>query len=139
MADEASNVELLKPAYKDWGDTKGASVDSWMKVCSDNIAFGSLAQGAAPAANYLTAYSSRETLKGYFEGLARDWEMLDWRTNQYIAQGDRVVVLCHCTWRYKKTGKVVATPKADVWRIADGKAVEFYEYFDTAQLHAAVV
>ena len=51
---------------------------------------------------------------------------------------DRVVVLCHCTWRFKKTGKVVSTPKADSWRLADGKAVEYFEYYDTAQVHAAV-
>ena len=29
---------------------KGGSVDDWMKICDDNIAFGSLAQGAAPRA-----------------------------------------------------------------------------------------
>ena len=49
-----------------------------------------------------------------------------------------MVVLVHCKWKYKKTGKVVSTPKADVWRFANGKAVEFYEYYDTAQVHAAV-
>ena len=52
--------------------------------------------------------------------------------------GDRVVVLVHCTWRFKKTGKVVSTPKADVWKMSGGKALEFYEYYDTAQVHAAV-
>jgi ketosteroid isomerase-like protein len=138
MANEAQNVEILKTAYKNWSDSKGGSVDHWLKVCADNIAFGSLAQGAAPAANYLTAYTSRDALKDYFAGLSRDWDMINWRTEQFIAQGDRVVVLCHCTWRYKKTGKVVSTPKADVWRLADGKAVEYFEYYDTAQVHAAV-
>jgi ketosteroid isomerase-like protein len=139
MADEASNVELLKSAYQSWSDSRGASPDGWLKICADNIAFGSLAQGAPEGARYLTAYNSRSALKDYFAGLARDWEMLDWRTDQFIAQGDRVVVLVHCKWKYKKTGKVVSSPKADVWRIVDGKAVEFYEYYDTAQVHAAVV
>ncbi len=138
MADEAVNVEILKPVYQRWGDSKGASVDEWMKLCADTIAFGSLAQGASEGARYLTAYNSRSALKDYFAGLARDWEMLDWRTDQFIAQGDRVVVLVQCKWKYKKTGKVVSTPKADVWRFANGKAVEFYEYYDTAQVHAAV-
>ena len=48
MADEARNVEILKGAYKSWSDSKGGSVDAWLNVCADNIAFGSLAQGAAP-------------------------------------------------------------------------------------------
>jgi hypothetical protein len=138
MSDEARNVEVLKAAYDRWRETKGASVDDWMKVCADNMAFGSLAQGRAENARYLTAYSSRDALKEYFGGLARDWEMLDWKVNQYIAQGDSVAVVSHCTWKFKKTGKTVATPKVDIWKMAGGKAVEFYEYFDTAQVHAAV-
>jgi hypothetical protein len=138
VVDQAGNVEILKAAYKRWSDSKGGSSDAWIKICADDIKFGSLAQGAAPRAEYLTAYSSRSALKDYFEGLSRDWEMLDWKVNQYIAQGDSVAVVSHCTWKFKKTGKTVATPKVDIWKMAGGKAVEFYEYFDTAQVHAAV-
>ena len=32
------------------------------------------------------------------------------------------------------TGKIVETPKVDFWRFRDGKAVEFYEYYDTARV-----
>ena len=138
MSDEARNVEVLKAAYDHWAQTKGGSVDDWMKICADNIAFGSLAQGARRSGQLPDRLQQRETLKDYFAGLARDWEMLDWRTEQYIAQGDRVVVSADCTWRFKKTGKAVSTPKADIWRMAGGKAVEYFEYFDTAQVHAAV-
>jgi len=138
MSDEARNVETLKAAYDKWAQSKGGSVDHWMSICDENIAFGSLAQGTAAPANYLTAYQSRNALKDYFAGLARDWDMLDWRTEKYIAQGDSVAVVCHCTWKFKKTGKTVATPKVDVWKMANGKAVQFFEYYDTAQVHAAV-
>jgi hypothetical protein len=33
---------------------------------------------------------------------------------------------------------VVSTPKVDSWRFSDGKAVEFHEYFDTAQVAQAM-
>jgi ketosteroid isomerase-like protein len=138
MADEADNVEILKSAYQSWSDTRGASAEGWLKICDDNIAFGSLAQGSAPRAQYMTSYSSRDALTEYFSGLARDWEMLDWKVDNFIAQDDRVVVLSRCTWRFKANGKVVSTPKADVWRLVNGKAVEFFEFYDTAQVHAAV-
>jgi ketosteroid isomerase-like protein len=138
MSDEANNVAMLKHAYARWSDSRGASVDDWMSICDDNISFGSIAQGAVQSVNYLTAYSNRALLKDYFEGIARDWEMLEYVAEHFVAQGDRVVMLGHCTWRFKKNGKVVSTPKADSWRIADGKAVEFYEYFDTMQLYQAV-
>jgi ketosteroid isomerase-like protein len=137
MADEARNVEILQAAYKRWADSKGGSADEWMKICADNIAFGSLAQGAVPAVQYMTAYSSRDALKDYFAGLSRDWDMIEYVAEQFVAQGDRVVMLGRCTFRHKKSGKTVSTPKADAWRFSGGKAVEFFEYYDTAQVHAA--
>jgi hypothetical protein len=36
--------------------------------------------------------------------------------------------------RNKKAGKVRETPKVDVWRFRDGRAIELYEYFDTTKL-----
>lgn len=137
MGDEAGNVDILKTAYQNWTSSKGGSADDWLRICADNISFGSLARGRPEGARYLTSYNSRDALSEYFAGLAQDWEMMDWVTNEFIAQGDRVVVLSYCTWRFKKTGKVVSTPKADVWRFAGGKAVEYFEYYDTAQVHAA--
>jgi ketosteroid isomerase-like protein len=138
MSDEAQNVTMLKAAYAKWADSKGQSADQWMEICADQIKFGSLGQGGAPATAYMTAYQRREDLGEYFPGLKRDWEMIEYVPEHYIAQGDRVVMLGRCAWRFKRTGKVVTTPKADSWRFTGGKAVEFYEYFDTAQLRDAV-
>ena len=139
MSDEAKNVAVLTEAYRRWHDSRGSSVDHWMSICDDNIAFGSLIEGTAPGVSYMTEYSARAELGRYFEGLARDWEMIEYKVDQFVAQKDRVVMLGQCAWRNKHTGKVVRTPKADSWRFANGKAVEFYEFFDTAQVHAAVV
>jgi ketosteroid isomerase-like protein len=135
---ETANVAVLTEAYRLWHESRGGSVDHWMSICAENICFGSLAQGAVPAASYLGNYSVRSELGKYFDGLGRDWEMIEYRVDHFVAQGDRVVMLGFCSFRYRKTGKIVSTPKADAWRFEGGKAVEFYEYFDTAQVHAAV-
>jgi len=137
MSDEASNIATLKEAYRMWRETKGGSVDHWMGICDENIQLGSIAQGQ-PRVAYMTEYKARDELAQYFEGLKRDWEMIEFKTDHFVAQGDRVVMLGSCSWRAKRTGKVVSTPKADSWRFANGKAVEYYEYFDTAQVHAAM-
>src|ERR1700754_427930 len=126
MSQEADNVAMLKRCYQKWADSHGASVDDWSSVCADNIRFGSIAEGPAKV-EYLTAYSRRDALAVYFEGLKRDWEMIEYVAENFVAQGDRVVMLGRCSWRFKKTGKVVSTPKADSWRFANGKAVEFFE------------
>jgi ketosteroid isomerase-like protein len=137
MSQENRNVEVLRAACRRWGETHGGSVDDWMAICSDQIAFGSLAQGNPERAKYLTSYHNKTQLEDYFAGLARDWEMIEFVANQFVAQDDRVVMLGRCAWKYKKTGKVVWTPKADSWRFSDGKAVEFYEYYAAAQVHQA--
>jgi uncharacterized protein len=136
MSQETQNVTILKKAYADWASSKGDSSDQWTAIFADNFKFGSIAQGGHGAA-YLTAYQSRNDLAAYFDGIRRDWEMIEFTTDHFIAQDDRVVMIGHCSWRFKRTGKVVSTPKADSWRFADGKAVEFYEFYDTAQLSAA--
>jgi ketosteroid isomerase-like protein len=135
---EAANTAVLEEAYRRWHDSRGSSVDHWMSICDDNIKFGSLAQASAPQIAYMSTYTARDELARYFDGLSRDWEMIEYRVDALVAQGDRVVMLGACSWRYKRNGKVVTTPKADSWRFANGKAIEFYEYFDTAQVHAAV-
>ena len=80
----------------------------------------------------MTAFQERNALKEYFAGLARDWEMLEFVTEHFVAQDDRVVVLGRCAWKFKKTGKIVETPKADSWRFKDGKCVELIDLFDSA-------
>jgi uncharacterized protein len=136
MSQEAQNVAVLEKAYADWASSKGTSGDLWKMIFADNVKFGSIAQGGHGAA-YLTAYQSRDDLTAYFDGITRDWDMVEFVTDQFIAQDDHVVMRGHCSWRFKRTGKVVSTPKADFWRFADGKAVEFFEFYDTAKLGAA--
>ena len=137
MSEEARNVEMLRKAV--WRLERDARRQR--RSVAGNLRredrFGSLANGP-PGSAYLTAYQARDDLKDYFAGLARDWEMIEYEVDHFVAQGDRVVMLGRCTWKYRKTGKVVWTPKADSWRFDNGKAVEFFEYYDTAQVLAAV-
>ena len=63
--------------------------------------------------------------------------MISYVVDEYIAQGERVVAVGSTSWTNKKTGKTASTPKVDIWRMRNGKAVEFMEYYDTANLIAA--
>jgi ketosteroid isomerase-like protein len=81
--------------------------------------------------------SNKNDVKQYFSGLTSEWEMNDYRVEEYIAQGERVVALCHVSFKHKKTGKTLVTPKADVHKFRDGKICEFFEFYDTAGAIAA--
>ena len=124
---DRKNVALL---------TRGGSVDFWMTLLDDNIKFGSLAQ-SAPQMQFADNYNSAIALKDYLDGLLADWEMIRCTVDEFVAEGETVVARGHVGWRHKRTGKEVDTPKIDFWRFRDGKAIEYYEYFDTARAFAA--
>jgi uncharacterized protein len=136
MSNEVANVEILKEAYRQWHETKGNSVDRFFAFLDEDISFGSIPRGAAPL-EFARQYSGKTELRDYFDALRRDWEMIHYRIDEYVAQGDAVVARGSCAWTNRKTGKPVETPKVDFWRFRNGKAVEFYEYFDTAKVALA--
>ena len=136
MGTPAQNVAILKEAYRQWHDTRGASVKVWLDLMADDVKVRSLADGK-PAASFTTASNSKEQFKRYFDGLLAEWDMIHYKTDQFIAEGDRVAMLGSTAWRNRRTGREVNTPKADFWTFRDGKIVAFYERYDTAALVAA--
>jgi hypothetical protein len=138
MNETARNVELLKEAYRRWHESKGGSLDQLLGMIDDNVRFGSIARGAEPLA-FTKPVSNKEALRGYFDGLLGNFSMIHYTIENYVAQDDIVFVRCTTSWRSKKTGKSFETPKADFWRFRDGKVVEFYEFFDTAQVMASAM
>jgi uncharacterized protein len=135
-ADAARNKEILTRAYKRWHETKGGSVNEWMDIIDDSISFGSLAEGKTMAP-FTARVQGKQQLMGYFTGLVGGWTMLHFTTANFITEGDWVVMVGSTAWRNKATGKTFETPKVDVWRMRDGRAVEFYEFYDTAGLKEA--
>jgi ketosteroid isomerase-like protein len=136
MSQQARNVEVLKDAYKRWHDSKGGSVDHWLSIVADDVKFGSIARGAEPL-GFTQPVSQKEALRGYFDGLLGNFSMVNYTIHDYVADGDIVFVRASTSWTNKQTGKSFNTPKADFWRFRDGKIVEFYEFYDTAEVMAS--
>ncbi len=91
MSNESAHVAVLTEAYRRWHDSRGGSVDHWMSICDDNIRFGSLAQ-AAPAMEFAATYNNRQALRGYFDGLLSDWEMIHYTVDEFVARETK----CSC-------------------------------------------
>lgn len=127
----------LRAAYAAWHGLRGQDIETWIDLCAEDIAFGSLLRGH-PGVEFTAPQRGKDGVRKYLSGLLADWEMLHFHTDKFIAAGDRVVMLGECAFRHRRTGKRVVTPKADVWRFRGGKAVEFFEFYDTAQVMAAL-
>jgi ketosteroid isomerase-like protein len=130
------NVAALQQAYRRWSDTRGGSAPEVLDLFADGIEMRSVL-GSEMATELAGVHRSREEAQRYFEALSREWEMLYYEVERFIAEGDEVVMVGRCGYRNKTTGREVHTPKVDLWHFEDGRATRFSEYYDTLGLATA--
>jgi ketosteroid isomerase-like protein len=137
MSNAAANKAILERAYKSWDHSKGKDLEDLIAIFSEDVEFGSLAEGAEPA-TFTKMAVGKPAMRGYFTELLAQWSMNNYKITDMIAEGDRVAAIGSTSWTCKLTDKTIDTPKVDVWTFRDGKAVKFYEYFDTAGMLKAM-
>ena len=133
---EQQNVEILRRGYALWNDTKANSVAHWLDLIADDVHWRSLADGAT-GMEFTGACACKADVQRYFANLADQWAMNYYSVDEFIAQGDRVVMIGRCGWRNKKTGATLDTPKVDIIKMRDSRIVDFFELYDTAKALAA--
>jgi ketosteroid isomerase-like protein len=131
-------LEKLKAAHKEWNDTRGRSVAAWLALLAEDIHLRSVADGA-PGMEFSAPRKGIEAARGYFSALHADWEMIFHEANRFIVDGDHVVVIGACAWRYRPTGKTVESPIVQHWEFRAGLAVNYFEFYDTAKALAATI
>lgn len=132
-------VERLQGLYFLWNETKGQCIDEWLEIFADRVDFRSLAMGREPGLSFTAPGRSKQDVRGYLEGLVGEWSMQYLTVNEYIAEDTRVCALISTAWTNKQTGKTMETPKVDVWRFENDRAVAFFEYYDTAAVARCAV
>jgi uncharacterized protein len=73
----------------------------------------------------------------FFGKLPENYAELRVEPETYVDRGDTVVVLGHHRGR-SMAGAAFDIGFTHVWRLAQGKAISFTEYFDTAKMNAAL-
>ena len=101
---EEDNVAILKEAYSYWNENKEKAFENWMELMSDNVKLKSLADGVK-GMEFSRPSSCKTDVLRYFQELANEWELIHYTVNEYIAQGDRVVAVGNCRWKYRKLEK----------------------------------
>jgi ketosteroid isomerase-like protein len=128
---EQENTKLVKRVYELF---KSGDVEGFLKMFSDDVSwetpkventpFNGKISGHKNLVNWITMYSEAE-------------EMLVFEQDEFIAQGDKVVVLGHGTTRTKSTNKEYATNLVHILTVKDDKITGFRELFDTAAAEKA--
>src|SRR5262245_49511094 len=120
MGNSQDNVEKLRHVYQAWNDTRGGSVRAWLDLMADDVLIHSPGNHAC-GLDFDAGNRGRDKAEQYFAGLTDAWEMIHFTPVEFIADGDRIVVLSQVAFRSRLTGKVAESPKADFFRFRDGK------------------
>ncbi len=133
------NVATLREAYRLWADTKAAPevIDHIMSLFDTQVRLASSVDGARPA-EVTPPHATHEGVRAYFEGIIAGWTMNYHRMEDYVAEGDKVVVIGDVSWTNRITGKPMAMRLVDIWQFNDaGKVVAYEEVFDVTAFAAA--
>lgn len=126
-----NNVELIRGAYDAFA--KG-DVGTVLGLLSPEIRWTE-AEGFPYAGTFV---GPKAVLENVFMRLGTEWEGFAAVPNEFIDGGDSVVALGKYSGTYKSTGKSFQADFAHVWKMADGKAVKFVQYVDTALVQRAL-
>ncbi len=134
---ESKNLAKIQEVYKLLRSDSARGVERLFELLADDIRWSSAADESIRGLEFGTTRESKSEVEAYFREVANKWEVLEINIDHYTAQADRVIVCGEGVWKSRKTGKIVRTRKVDVYRLKDGKIIEFSEFFDTAAVVAA--
>ena len=120
----------LVAAYKSWHESRGRTPDRFFELYADNIELHSVLEASLPD-ELGRPFIGKSAALAYFTAIAEAWEMVETRTDAFIARGDKIVWTGHAAWRNVRTLRVVDGPKVDIWTVRNGLAVHFLEMFDS--------
>jgi ketosteroid isomerase-like protein len=126
-----TNTEIVQKGYENFasGDIDGllslfASDISWTVPNIENAPFAGSRTGTDAVRQFFAQLTEAENITR-FEPL------------EFIAEGDKVVVLGESAATVNATGKSYETDWVHVFHLQDGKVTEFVEFFDNAAANRA--
>jgi uncharacterized protein len=123
---EPRNVDLVRGFYESLHDE---NVERFMQMLSREIEW---AYPEADGIPYGGVRRGHEGVLEFFDLHDQADEILELSPEEYIAQGDRVVVLGTYAGRARPTHREWRTQFVHVYDVADGRIQRFRVFFDTA-------
>jgi ketosteroid isomerase-like protein len=92
-----------------------------------------------PEIPYAGTFRGREEVARFFTAFNGAIDYESWQAQEFVAEGDTVVVIGEERWRARSTGRAADNPWAHILTVRDGKIVRFRAYEDTAASRGAFV
>jgi ketosteroid isomerase-like protein len=129
--DAQQNKQLVQEAYRMFqrGDIPGI-----LDRCTDD------AEWTSPESEYVPfagSFHGKQGIAEFFSKLDGSTQAIRFEPREFLAEGDKVVVLGHATWHVKPTGRELDTPWVHVFTLRDGKVARFEAHSNTAAANRA--
>jgi hypothetical protein len=127
---EQQNIDLVRRGYEAFGRGDLAGL---LSLFDEQIKWVTPGPTDLPTAG---TRRGRDSVQQFFGTLAELFDFQRFEPKEFIAQGDRVIVLGEDTVRLKATGAVFDLEWAHAFSVKNDKIVTFNEYLDTAAIVA---
>ena len=127
---EQQNVEVVRRSYEAFGRGDMTTLLSFFDERIEWVSPG------PPELATSGRRRGRQEVAEFFSAVDELFDIQRFEPREFIAQGDRVVVLGEETSRIKATGNVLDAEWAHVITVRNGKITAFQEYSDTAAIVA---
>jgi ketosteroid isomerase-like protein len=124
---EQQNLEIIRRGYEAFGH---GDIETLLSLFDEQIEWITPGPSDLSTAGRRTG---RQQVAEFFTTINDLFEILRFEPKDFIAQGDRVVVLGEESSRVRATGKVLDGQWAHTFTVQNGKVVRFQEYLDTAE------
>ncbi len=126
------NLDVVRRGYDAFGR---GDIDALLELFDEQI------QWVTPGPSELATSgrrTGRQEVGQFFASVNELFDVQRFEPRDYIAQGDRVVVLGVEAARVRSTGKLLELDWVHVFTMRTGKVIAFQEFFDTAAVVAAM-
>lgn len=127
------NVDVVKSAYDAFGR---GDIPGVVAVFDPGI------EWVAPVGSYRIGgvhKGADAIVKNFFMVLGELWETLTVTPQEFIDDGDRVIVLGKVTGKARARGGTVDSPYVHIFEFKNGKVTRFEEFEDTATINQVIM
>jgi ketosteroid isomerase-like protein len=121
----ADPMSLAKEAYTAFGR---GDMPALLATMADDVEWTVPDSPGTPLGG---SYHGKQAVAEWFQRLGQELEFHKFEPMEWIASGDKVVVLIQNEFTVRRTGKRVADEACHVHTVRDGKLVRFRQYADT--------
>lgn len=126
-----SNIEIIRNAYASFAQ---GNIPAILDILDDDIEWE---LPSSAQTSFSGVFRGKKEVLAFFDQVAKENDFREFTPMTFIADGPHVIVLGYAEAATKRTAKISRNKWAHHWVLTDGKAVQHYEYVDTAEIRDA--